>query len=65
MQYRRMPIEVESPEQLGYDTIKYNLSESSVSDLFLKDLGKLDDNILLCFGRFAKKNCKRRRNKKY
>jgi aspartate/methionine/tyrosine aminotransferase len=50
MQYRRMPIEVESPEQLGYDTIKYNLSESSVSDLFLKDLGKLDDNILLCYG---------------
>jgi aspartate/methionine/tyrosine aminotransferase len=50
MQYRRMSIEVESPEQLGYDTIKYNLSESSVSDLFLKDLGKLDENILLCYG---------------
>ena len=45
-----MSIEVESPEQLGYDTIKYNLSESSVSDLFLKDLGKLDENILLCYG---------------
>ena len=32
MRYRRMPIEVESPEQLGYDTITNNLSESSVSD---------------------------------
>ena len=50
MHYRRMSIEVESPEQLGYDTIKHNLSESSVSDLFLKDLGKLDENLLLCYG---------------
>ena len=50
-----MPIEVESPEQLGYDTITYNLSESSVSDRKLSDLGldlessKLDD-LLLCYG---------------
>src|SRR3954468_5083290 len=34
-----MPIEVESPEQLGYDTIAYNLSESSVADRRLSDLG--------------------------
>ena len=39
MRYRRMPIEVESPEQLGYDTITNNLSESSVSDRRLADLG--------------------------
>ena len=32
MKYTRMPIELESPEQLGYDTIRYNLSESSVAD---------------------------------
>jgi len=49
-----MPIEVESPEQLGYDTITNNLSESSVSDRRLSDLGfdltaraTLDD---LCLG---------------
>ena len=47
-----MPIEVESPEQLGYDTIAYNLSESSVSDRRLSDLA-LDfdlDELLLCYG---------------
>ena len=55
-----MPIEVESPEQLGYDTIANNLSESSVSDRRLSDLGialtKPDaagatlDDLLLCYG---------------
>ena len=51
-----MPIEVESPEQLGYDTITNNLSESSVADRRLTDLGvgrladgALDD-LLLCYG---------------
>ena len=39
MRYRRMPIEVESPEQLGYDTITNNLSESSVADRRLRDFG--------------------------
>ena len=34
-----MPIEIESPEQLGYDTITNNLSESSVADRRLVDLG--------------------------
>ncbi|MEA2646673.1 MAG: hypothetical protein QOE92_1756, partial [Chloroflexota bacterium] len=37
--YRRMPIEVESPEELGYGTIECNLSESSVADMRLRDLG--------------------------
>jgi aspartate/methionine/tyrosine aminotransferase len=42
-----MPIEIESPEQLGYDTILYNLCESSVTDARLGDLGlRLDDLIL-------------------
>ena len=39
VRYRRMPIEIESPEQLGYDTITNNLSESSVADRRLADLG--------------------------
>jgi aspartate/methionine/tyrosine aminotransferase len=53
-----MPIEVESPEQLGYDTITNNLSESSVSDRRLADLGlelSLEScdalyQLLLCYG---------------
>ena len=52
MRYRRMPIEVESPEELGYDTITHNLSESSVADRKLSDLGlDLDlDELILCYG---------------
>jgi aspartate/methionine/tyrosine aminotransferase len=52
VRYRRMPIEVESPEQLGYSTITNNLSESSVSDRRLGDLGlDLDlGSLLLCYG---------------
>jgi aspartate/methionine/tyrosine aminotransferase len=47
-----MPIEIESPEQLGYSSITNNLSESSVADRRLRDLG-LDidlDHLLLCYG---------------
>jgi len=33
-----MPIEKESPEEIGYDNIKYNLSESSVTDLKMGEL---------------------------
>lgn len=52
MRYRRMPIEIESPEELGYDTIAHNLSESSVADRRLSDLGlDLDlDDLVLCYG---------------
>jgi aspartate/methionine/tyrosine aminotransferase len=39
MRYRRTPIEIESPEQLGYSTIKNNLAESSFSDMCLADYG--------------------------
>ncbi len=53
-----MPIEVESPEQLGYETITNNLSESSVADRRLSDLGiGLEpgsggtlEELLLCYG---------------
>ncbi|HOY63512.1 MAG TPA: pyridoxal phosphate-dependent aminotransferase [bacterium] len=39
MDYRRMPIEIESPEQLGYDRIKCNLTESSMPDMKFDALG--------------------------
>jgi aspartate/methionine/tyrosine aminotransferase len=35
MQYRRMIMEVESPEELGYGHIRNNLSESSIADRVL------------------------------
>lgn len=37
-----MPIEIESPEQFGYDRIRYNLAESSVRDLVL---GEIDPDL--------------------
>lgn len=45
LKYRRTPIEAESPEEWGYDKIKYNLAESSVPDFVLGDL-ELDLNNL-------------------
>jgi aspartate/methionine/tyrosine aminotransferase len=39
VRYRRTPIEIESPEQLGYDTITNNLAESSFSDMSLAGYG--------------------------
>ena len=39
MRYRRMAIEVESPEELGYGRIRYNLAESSIADQSLSGLG--------------------------
>ena len=52
MDYRRMPIEVESPEQLGYGTIRHNLSESSYTDTFFRDIHPNADlqELLLCYG---------------
>ena len=32
-----MPIEAESPEQFGYERIRFNLAESSVSDVPLRE----------------------------
>lgn len=37
LNYRRMPIEIEAPEQFGYEKIKYNLAESSVYDFNFSD----------------------------
>ena len=39
MRYKRMPIEVESPEEMGYASIRCNLAESSMRDRVLGDLG--------------------------
>lgn len=50
MQYNRMPIEVESPEMMGYENVKYNLAESSVSDVLLSELNLQLKDLLLCYG---------------
>ena len=43
MLYQRMPIEKESPEEIGYGSIEFNLAESSVTDLKFEELNlKLD-----------------------
>ena len=50
MKYRRMPIEEESPEEFGYDRIRFNLTESSVRDRSLADLGIELCDLLLFYG---------------
>jgi aspartate/methionine/tyrosine aminotransferase len=52
VRYRRTPIEIESPEQLGYSTIRNNLAESSFSDKCLADYGVEADvgSLLLQYG---------------
>jgi aspartate/methionine/tyrosine aminotransferase len=50
MQYRRMPIEIEAPEGIGYQNIEYNLSESSFTDQRLDGLALSLDNLLLHYG---------------
>ncbi|KAF4966166.1 hypothetical protein FSARC_6125 [Fusarium sarcochroum] len=49
MKYERMPIEIESPEEYGYDKIKYNLSESSVTDQTLDSLDLKIPNLTLLY----------------
>ena len=53
MNYQRMIMEVESPEQIGYDRVRVNLAESSMRDRSLTDIG-LDPatlgDLLLCYG---------------
>lgn len=50
MQFNRMIMEKESPEELGYDKIKFNLSESSIADRRLSEVGVQIDNLLLFYG---------------
>jgi aspartate/methionine/tyrosine aminotransferase len=49
MQYVRMPIEVESPEEIGYTSIRFNLAESSITDQRLSDLGLVLPDIPLVY----------------
>ncbi|KAF5603986.1 C6 zink-finger PRO1A [Fusarium pseudocircinatum] len=49
MKFERMPIEIESPEEYGYDKIKYNLSESSVTDQTLESLDIKIPNLTLLY----------------
>ena len=50
MKYVRMPIEIESPEERGYATIRYNLAESSVTDRALGAFGLDLDGTILAYG---------------
>ena len=50
MRYVRMPIEVESPEEYGYGRIRYNLSESSITDVRLSDLKLTIPDLTLLYG---------------
>jgi aspartate/methionine/tyrosine aminotransferase len=50
MHYRRLPIEIESPEERGYGTIRNNLTESSVRDMRLGDLGLDLGDLVLAYG---------------
>jgi aspartate/methionine/tyrosine aminotransferase len=50
MDYKRMPIEIESPEETGYGKIQYNLAESSVRDILLRDVGVDLKDTLLFYG---------------
>jgi aspartate/methionine/tyrosine aminotransferase len=50
MEYKRMPIEIESPEQMGYSSVKYNLTESSVSDTVLSNVNLSIKDLILSYG---------------
>ena len=50
MRYERMPIEIESPEQMGYGSITCNLTESSFADASLDDLGLDLAGLVLAYG---------------
>jgi len=50
MLYRRMRIEVESPEEMGYGRIRNNLSESSITDRTLGDFTVDLSGLLLPYG---------------
>ena len=50
MNYVRMVIEKEAPEEYGYDRIAYNLSESSIADQKLSDIGLKLSDLTLFYG---------------
>src|SRR5580698_6676980 len=50
MQYKRMPIEIESPESLGYYSIECNLAESSVRDVQFKEIDINLIDLVIAYG---------------
>lgn len=51
MWFKRMNIEKESPEEFGYENIKFNFTESSTTDKTMADVGiKLPQDLVLCYG---------------
>lgn len=50
MKYVRMPIEIESPEQMGYSRIACNLTESSVSDALFREINFDLKDLVFCYG---------------
>ncbi|RWD42212.1 MAG: aminotransferase class I/II-fold pyridoxal phosphate-dependent enzyme, partial [Mesorhizobium sp.] len=50
MNYARMVIEKGAPEEYGYDRIRYNLSESSIADRKLSDIGLSLPDLTLFYG---------------
>src|SRR5580693_3014135 len=50
MQYKRMPIEIESPESLGYESIECNLAESSVRDVLFKEIDLSLNELTIGYG---------------
>lgn len=50
MRYRRMVMEVESPEEIGYERVRYNLAESSLADRTLGEIGVELGDLVLCYG---------------
>lgn len=50
MRYRRLPIEIESPEERGYGSIRCNLTESSVTDATLESYGVDLSGLVLAYG---------------
>jgi aspartate/methionine/tyrosine aminotransferase len=53
MRYRRLPIEIESPEQMGYENLRCNLTESSRSDAPLGELARGLEDLALGYGDHA------------
>jgi aspartate/methionine/tyrosine aminotransferase len=50
VRYRRLPIEIESPEERGYGSIRCNLTESSVTDATLESYGVDLSGLVLAYG---------------
>ena len=50
MNYTRMPIEIESPEMMGYQNLRHNLTESSVFDANLSEIHIQLNDLILCYG---------------